>query len=157
MKVYEFLLFSVPSSLWLLKKKWHLSNFFPVLVLMTQIWSSNSKSLLCHPWCLSFLSIIWGTHIANTSRTEIQRRHLLALYYLLVVLRRHIYLYGILHIKKTFYEKLNFVTNMLVTVSANWKVPTLPHFWGSLYQNMSNVDMFWSHMAYIGQEQPSNK
>ena len=36
--MYEFLLFSVRNSLWLLRKNWHLSNFFPVLVLMTHMW-----------------------------------------------------------------------------------------------------------------------
>ena len=37
---------------------------------------------------------------------------------------------------KTF-ENWNFCPKLL---------PTLPHFWGSLNQNMSNVDMFWSNM-----------
>ena len=39
----------------------------------------------------------------------------------------------------------------MIKLLKNWTfcpklMPTLPHFWGSLYQNMSNVDMFWCNM-----------
>ena len=43
LKVNEFLLFSVRSSLWLLKKKWHLSNFPPVLILMTHMAGDDTR------------------------------------------------------------------------------------------------------------------